>query len=162
MTMKVQGLESTLKVLNQIQPDVKKQFFKDARNILKPAVDEAKNLYRDNYLSGMGRRWAPGGRTIFPYDKSAAVKNVKIETSLSRKKDAVLTIVQKDVAATVLDTAGKITSNALGRALNTIVAHPRVMWRAYESNAGQIEREMSASVDDVMKRISALEKMVFL
>ena len=45
MTMQVQGLESTLKALQKIQPEVKKQFFKDAKKILKVVVDDAKSLY---------------------------------------------------------------------------------------------------------------------
>jgi len=91
-----------------------------------------------------------------------AVKGVKIETSLSKKKDAVLTIVNKDGAASVIDYAGLNNNNALGRALNGLASRPRVMWRAYEHHAGQIEGEMQKSVDEVMSRISALEKMVIL
>ena len=74
MTMQVQGLESTLKTLQKIQPEVKKQFFKDAKQIVKPAVDEAKGAYRSDYLSGMTRAWSPGGRPIFPWNLGAAQK----------------------------------------------------------------------------------------
>jgi len=170
MTMQVQGLESTLKALQKIQPEVKKQFFKDAKKILKVAVDEAKGLYpaedstRKNggFPSGLSRAWAPGGRPLFPYSQQQAVKGVKIETSLSKKKDAVLTIVNKDGAASVIDYAGTKTSNALGAALNGWATKPRVMWRAYENNAGKIEAELQLSCDEVMARISALEKLVIL
>ena len=170
MTMQVQGLESTLKVLQKIQPEVKKQFFKDAKKILKVAVDEAKSLYpaedaiknNGGLPSGLSRAWAPGGRPLFPYVQDKAVKGVKIETSLSKKKDAVLTIVNKDGAASVIDYAGISNNNALGRALNGLSNRPRVMWRAYENNAGAIEAEMKKSVDDVMKQISALTKALVL
>ena len=170
MTIQVQGLESTLKVLQKIQPEVKIQFFKDAKKILKVVVDEAKTLYpsedatknNGSFPSGLSRAWKPGGRPLFPYSQSAAVQGVKIETSLSKKKDAVLTIVQKDGAASVIDYAGTKTTNALGRALNGWATKPRVMWRSYENNAGAVEAEMKVSVDDVMKRISALQKAVFL
>jgi len=170
MTMQIQGLESTLKALQKVQPEVKKQFFKDAKKILKVAVDEAKSLYpaedatknNGGFPSGLSRAWKPGGRPLFPYNQSVAVKSVKIETSLSKKKDAVLTIVNKDGAASVIDYAGTKTSNALGVALNGWATKPRVMWRAYENNQGRIEAEMQLSVDQVMKRISAIEKMVIL
>jgi len=170
MTMQVQGLESTLKALQKIQPEVKKQFFRDAKKILKVAVDEAKTLYpaedankkNGGFPSGLSRAWAPGGRPLFPYDQGKAVKGVMIETSLSKKKDAVLTIVNKDGAASVIDYSGTKTTNALGAALNGWATKPRVMWRAYENNAGRIEDEMKKSVDEVMKRISALEKLVIL
>ena len=73
-----------------------------------------------------------------------------------------LTIVNKDGAASVIDYAGLNNNNALGRALNGLASRPRIMWRAYENNAGKIEAEMKLSVDDVMSRINALEKLVIL
>lgn len=162
MTMQVQGLESTLKTLQKIQPEVKKQFFKDAKQIVKPAVDEAKNAYRSDYLSGMSRAWSPGGRPIFPWSQASAVKGVAVQTSLSKKQDAVLTFTQKDAGAAIFDMAGKRTDNSLGRALNAFQTPSRVMWRAYEQHAGAIEGEMKKSVDEVMSRINALEKLVIL
>lgn len=162
MTMQVQGLESTLKALQKIQPEVKKQFFKDAKQIVKPAVNEAKNAYRSDYLSGMTRAWSPGGRPIFPWNQASASKGVAVSTSLSKKQDAVLTIVQKDAAASIFDIAGKRSSNRLGNALNAFNTPSRVMWRSYEQHAGAIEAEMKQSVDEVMTRISALTKALVL
>jgi hypothetical protein len=162
MTMQVQGLESTLKALQKIKPEVKKQFFKDAKQIVRPAVDEAKNAYQSDYLSGMTRAWSPGGRPIFPWKQSSASKGVAVTTSLSKKQDAVLTFTQKDAAAAIFDIAGKRTSNRFGNALNAYNTPSRVMWRAYENNAGAIEAEMSKSVDDVMAQISNLTKALVL
>jgi hypothetical protein len=170
VSISVDGLESTLKVLQKIQPEVKKQFFKDAKKILKVVVDDAKSLYPANdstrknggFPSGLSRAWAPDGRPLFPYSQEKAVAGVKIETSLSKKKDAVLTIVNKDGAASVIDYAGTKTSNALGAALNGWASKPRVMWRAYENNQGAVEAEMSKSVDEVMARVSQLTKALVL
>ena len=170
MSISVDGLESTLKALQKIQPEVKKQFFKDAKKILKVVVDDAKSLYpaedstRKNggFPSGLSRAWAPGGRPLFPYSQTKAVAGVKIETSLSKKKDAILTIVNKDGAASVIDYAGTKTSNALGAALNGWASKPRVMWRAYENNQGAVEAEMKQSVDEVMARVSQLTKALVL
>jgi len=166
MTMQVQGLESTLKVLQKIQPEVKKQFFKDAKQIVRPAVDEAKNAYRSDYLSGMSRAWKDKDRGIllFPYNQSAASKGVAVQTSLSKKQDAVLTITQKDIGASILDMAGKRSNKRnFGSNLTAISDPPsRVMWRAYENNAGAIEAEMQKSVDEVMTKVNALEKLVIL
>jgi len=160
--MQVQGLESTLKALQKIQPEVKKQFFKDAKQIVRPAVDEAKNAYRSDYLSGMTRAWAPGGRPIFPWNQSSASRGVAVTTSLSKKQDAVLTITQKDAAAAIFDIAGKSTPNRFGDALNAFNTPSRVMWRSYEQHAGAIEDQMRQSVDEVMKQISALTKRLVL
>jgi hypothetical protein len=169
MSMQIQGLESTLKALKKVKPEVQKQFFKDAKKILKPVVDEAKQLYpygdptkkNGAWPSGISRTWAPGGRGLFPYVQSAAVKGISIKTSLSKKKDAVLTIVNKDAAASIVEFAGT-NPNRLADALNGWGNKPRVMWRAYENNAGQVESEMKQSVDQVMAQISQLTKALVL
>ena len=169
MSMQIQGLESTLKVLKTVQPEVQKQFFKDAKKILKPVVDEAKKLYpygdptkkNGAWPSGISRTWAPGGRGLFPYVQSAAVRGISVKTSLSKKNDAVLTIVNKDAAASIVEFAGT-NPNRLADALNGWGEKPRVMWRAYENNAGQVETEMKQSVDEVMAQISQLTKALVL
>ena len=169
MSMQIQGLESTLKVLKTVQPEVQKQFFKDAKKILKPVVDEAKKLYpygdpskkNGAWPSGMSRTWAPGGRGLFPYLQGTAVRGVRVETSLSKKKDAVLSMFNKDAAASIVEFAGT-NPNRLADALNGWASKPRVMWRAYENNAGAVEAEMKISVNEVMARITELQKAVFL
>jgi len=169
MSISVDGLESTLKALKKVQPEVQKQFFKDAKKILKPVVDEAKKLYpygdptkkNGAWPSGISRTWAPGGRGLFPYVQSAAVRGISVKTSLSKKNDAVLTIVNKDAAASIVEFAGT-NPNALSRALDGWGSKPRVMWRAYENNAGQVESEMKQSVDEVMAQISQLTKALVL
>jgi len=169
MSISVDGLESTLKALKKVKPEVQKQFFKDAKKILKPVVDEAKQLYpygdptkkNGSWPSGISRTWAPGGRGLFPYVQSAAVRGISVKTSLSKKNDAVLTIVNKDAAASVVEFAGT-NPNALSRALDGWGNKPRVMWRAYENNAGQVETEMKQSVDEVMAQINQLTKALVL
>jgi len=101
-------------------------------------------------------------RPIFPWNQNAASRGVGVRTSLSKKKDAILTIAQKDAGASVLDMAGKKSSNRLGNALNAFGAPSRVMWRAYEQHSGQVESEMKQSVDQVMAQISQLTKALVL
>ena len=169
MSMQIQGLESTLKALKKVKPEVQKQFFKDAKKILKPVIDEAKTLYpygdqtkkNGAWPSGISRTWAPGGRGLFPYSQTAAVRGISVKTSLSKKNDAVLTIVNKDAAASIVEFAGT-NPNRLADALNGWGNKPRVMWRAYENNAGKVEAEMKVSVDEVMAQINELTKALVL
>ena len=164
MTMQVQGLQSTLKTLSTLKPALKKQFFKDAREIVSPAVDEAKGAYKSDYLSGMSRAWTPKGRpSVFPWNSGLASAGVAVKTSLSKRNDAVLSIIQKDVAASILDMAGKKSDKRGFASHLTAKSDPpsRVMWRSYEHNAGAIEARMALSVKKVMAEITALEKLVF-
>jgi hypothetical protein len=78
---------------------------------------------------------------------------------LSKKKDAVLSIVNKDAAASIVEFAGT-NPNRLADALNGWSEKPRVMWRAYENNAGAVEAEMKVSVDEVMALINQVTKTV--
>ena len=93
--------------------------------------------------------------------QSAAVRGIKVQTSLSKKKDAVLTIVNTDAAASIVEFAGT-NPNRLAEALNGWGNKPRVMWRAYENNAGAVEAEMKQSVDKVMAEINQLTKALVL
>jgi len=52
--------------------------------------------------------------------------------------------------------------NRLADALNGWGNKPRVMWRAYENNAGKVEAEMKVSVDQVMAQINELTKALVL
>lgn len=166
MSMQIQGLESTLKALKKVKPEVQKQFFKDAKKIVRPAVDEAKNAYRSDYLSGMTRAWKDKDRGIllFPYNQGASSKGVTVATSLSKKQDAIINIIQKDIGASILDMAGKRSNKRNFGSNLTAVSDPpsRVMWRSYEKHAGQVESEMEKSVDEVMKQISQLTKALVL
>ena len=89
------------------------------------------------------------------------MRGISVKTSLSKKNDAVLTIVNKDAAASIVEFAGT-NPNRLADALNGWGNKPRVMWRAYENNAGAVEAEMKQSVDKVMAEINQLTNALVL
>lgn len=151
-SVRVDGIQKALKVLNQMHPDIRKQFNKDAELILRPVTDDAKSRYPDTYLSGMGRSWQSG--RIFPYTRQKAQRGVKV--SVKQEKDGtLLKIVQKDVAASVIEFAGSRTSTSLSRNLSNNSRRPaRVMWPAFVAHADQVQAGIQDLVDGVATRIT--------
>lgn len=156
-SVRVDGVAKTLKVLKGLDPDIRKQFNKDAKEILRPVVDDAKGRYPDVYLSGMSRSWQTG--RIFPYTQARAKRGVKV--SVKQEKDGtLLKIVQTDAAASVVDYAGSSTSNQLGRNLSTRYGHPsRVMWPAFVAHANDIQTGIQNLVDGVATRANVELKL---
>jgi mRNA-degrading endonuclease RelE of RelBE toxin-antitoxin system len=157
--MEVRGAKEALKELRKLEPELRKQFTKDAKRIAGPIVDEAKGKYPSAWLSGMAQGWkAKSGRTLFPYDKSKAVRGVTIRTSTSRRKNQVVAIVQKDPAASIVDMAGKRGgSGPRGKAfvdnLTARFGQPsRVMWPAAEGKLEQVQAEMRDALEQVAQR----------
>jgi hypothetical protein len=157
--MEVRGAKEALKELRKLEPELRKQFTKDAKRIAAPIVDEAKGKYPSAWLSGMARGWkSKTGRSLFPYDRTKAVRGVTIRTSTSRRKDQVVAIVQKDPAASIVDMAGKRGgTGARGAAfVGNLTARfggpSRVMWPAAEGKLEQVQAEMRDALEQVAQR----------
>lgn len=156
-SVRVDGVNKTLKVLKNLDPDIRKQFNKDAKVILRPVVDDAKSRYPANYLSGMGRSWETG--RIFPYTQARARRGVKV--SVKQEKDGtLLKITQTDAAASVIEFAGATTSNQLGRNLSRGFGRTgRVMWPAFVAHANDIQTGIQDLVDEVATRATVELKL---
>jgi len=148
------GAADAIKALRKIDADLRKQFTKDVKQIAQPIVSAAQNDYPAEYLSGMTRKWAPRGRTIMPYKQSKARSGVQARVDTKRGATAVIAVVQRDAAATIIDMAGKRNANRLGNALDRFGRPSRVMWPAAERNLDQVNRELSLAVSDVMRHVS--------
>jgi hypothetical protein len=57
VTSNVAGAKDALKTLRKLDPEARKQFLKDARQIAAPIVNQAKSAYPDKILSGMKYPW---------------------------------------------------------------------------------------------------------
>lgn len=166
MTVEVRGAKEVLRELRKIDPEARKTFNKEAKRIVKPAVDVAKAKYPWKILSGMAKPWnSQSGRVLFPYSQSAAQKGVKAAVNTSRSKNYVLAVIQKDVAAAIVDMAGKKTKGRTGPGstsgerfvhnLTGEVGQPsRVMWPAVEGQMGPIQDEMRKVLDEVAVRVN--------
>ena len=151
-SVRVDGVNKALKVIKGMDPDIRKQFNKDAKEILRVITDDAKSRYPDTYLSGMGRSWQSG--RIFPYTRQKAQRGVKV--SVEQAKDGtLLKIVQNDVAASVIEFAGSRTSTSLSRNLSNDSRRPaRVMWPAFVAHADQVQDGIQELCDGVATRIT--------
>ena len=148
------GVADAVKALRRVDPELRKQFPRDVKQITRPIVTEAQNSYPEEYLSGMTRAWAPRGRPVMPYDQRKARSGVQTKVDTRRGAHAVIAVTQRDAAASIIDMAGKRSSNPLGTALDRFGQPSRVMWPAAERNLPAVERELSDAVTAVMRRTS--------
>jgi|688.fasta_scaffold178726_2 hypothetical protein len=166
MTVEITGAKETLRALGKVEPEMRKQFTRDAKKIAKPIVDLARAKYPTKYLSGMFKTWAPKGRVLFPYSQSKAQRGVQARVSSARKKNYLLAVVQKDPAAAIVDMAGKKTRGKIGPGstpgerfvynLFGDFGNPsRVMWPAAEARSAAVERELSDLIDQVSVRVGS-------
>ena len=148
------GVADAVKALRRIDPDLRKQFNRDVKQITRPIVSEAQNSYPEEYLSGMTRAWAPRGRPVMPYNARKARSGVQTKVDTRRGAHAVIAVVQRDAAASIVEVAGKRNANPLGTALDRFGKPSRVMWPAAERNLPAVERELSDAVAVVMRQTS--------
>ena len=161
-SMEINGLRETLRELNKMQPELRKQLNDEFNTIVKPVVDAIKTAVPGQPpLSGMARKWkTESGRNIFPWKPESIQKSVttKIDTRRQGSALGVMKIVMKSSAGTIYDMAGKHGGNtAKGQAMirNLGGSPSRFMWPTYERNAHLVQKEMeqyAAKVMDIVNR----------
>jgi hypothetical protein len=151
--VEIVGAKEAIKGLRKIDPELRKEFNRDAKEITEPIVTAARNAYRSEYLSGMARKWTQRGNLKFPYDIKAAQRGVRFKADTSRKAVSVLKIQQVNPAAVILDIAGKGSANALGGALDRFGRPSRVMWPAAEDKLPQVTDRMEKAVLAASRRV---------
>lgn len=149
MSIKVVGVKDTLKDLRTLNPQMRKQFARDAKQIAAPITTAAKAKYPQMPLSGMRYRWMQKGRHLLPWDARRARSGVQVKIDAGRRRNGVVTIIQKDPAASIIEFASN--NNRLGRSLSTLAwGEPaRVMWPAADSHLKDVTREMRQAIDKV-------------
>jgi hypothetical protein len=160
-TVRVDGVKDAINQLGKIDKQLQKQFKADATKIAEPALEAGRKSYarlankEDPYaLSGMSRKWSQGGRQIFPFTVAKAVKGVQMKFDTRRKAIGVILIIQKDVATAVFETAGRKTSNKLGKQLGAIDSgKTRLLQPAVDGAKDKIETEMKQLIKDVIATV---------
>jgi hypothetical protein len=152
--IEVVGAKDTLKALNKIDKELRKQFNADAKEVAKPAIEEAQRNYAQMPLSGMARRWNANGRQVFPYDRSKAVRGVKIKVDTSRKSSNAIAIQQTDPGTAIFESAGRKTENRLGNSLGPLApGRTRVLGPSVLRKRGEVEKQMKELVLKASRRV---------
>jgi hypothetical protein len=152
--IEVVGAKDTLKALNRIDKQLRKQFNADAKEVAKPAIEEAQRNYVQMPLSGMARKWNANGRQVFPYDRAKAVRGVKIKVDTSRKSSNAIAIQQTDPGTAIFESAGRATENRLGNSLGALApGRTRVLGPSVLRKRGEVEKQMRELVLKASRRV---------
>lgn len=157
VTVEIEGVKETLRTLRKLDPEMRKEFNRNARTVAKPAVDAAKGKYTRLPLSGFRRRWTVRGRELSPKTIGRFRSGVTFKIDTSKKRESVFTVRQVNALAEIYDMAGRRTpGNQLDRSL-TIAgwgSPSRVMWPAVESKARDIQAAIAELVDAANETIN--------
>ncbi len=147
-SVQITGVKETLKELRQLDPELRKQFRKDVNEIARPLITEAKTLYGKRLPRGFNRAWTLGGRQVLPWTLSKAQRGATVKISTGRSTQSVISIRQKDPAASIIEFAGTETWNNFAGQLSLIFGRTRgkVMWQAADTRLDDITRQVELAV----------------
>jgi hypothetical protein len=150
---RIEGVKQTIAELRRLDPEIRKAFNKNAKEIARPAIIVAQNRYKAlQFPSGTYRKWEQGGREIFPLNPNKASRAVMVKVSGRKKGGAAIAIVNSYAGAGVFEFA---RNGNLGAAFNAKNGAPaRVMWPVVSSQENAIAAEMARLIDDVSRMIN--------
>lgn len=152
--MELVGVRETIRALNKVEPGLRKQFVADAKQIAQPAIQRVQAGYQQVPLSGMSRNWSQNGRKLFPFTLPKAKRGVQLKVDASLRATAIISIVQKDQAAAIFETAGRRNPNPLERSLGELPpGRTRIIGPAVYKARPLMEREMLDAIKKAMKRV---------
>lgn len=146
------GLKDAIKSLNKIDPQYRKDFNSDAKDIVKPLIADIKGNYPTMPLSGMNYVWTQRGRSLFPWQVNKVRSGIKFKTSTRRKGSSVLYITQSDPAGAIFEVAGtanpgaRYNKNLRGR-------NSRVLWPTVDKHLPEITRGLTELVKKTMNTV---------
>jgi len=147
--IRVDGVKNTIKTLGYIDPEMKKAFTKNVKEILQPIVSNARGLYGSaSFPSGTARSWAPGDREVFPLNRQLAARGVGVQTRGGKRNRSTISVVQRNAGAAVYEFA---QNGGLGQAFTSKSGSPaRVMWKAATSGTDQVTANLEKYIKEVM------------
>lgn len=148
------GVRDTIRSLNKVEPGLRKQFVADARQIAQPAIAKVQSEYVKVPLSGMESKWTQGGRRLFPFSVAKARSGVQLKVDTDRRAKATISIIQRNQAAAIFETAGRKNRNRLGDSLGYLApGRTRILGKAVYRSRSLIEREMLQAIQRVSRRV---------
>jgi hypothetical protein len=159
-SIEVVGLKDALAQLNKIDKKLRRQITTDFKAIVDPVLVEARrNIPDDAPLSGMARSWTgKSGAELMHWESAKVNKNLKAFTSGKKVREAPGGFKQNLATfgirwggpqATLFDMARK---GRLSQSLQAKYGSPsRVIWRAYEAQSSEVEKQVRELVNKVMK-----------
>ena len=156
-TPQIRGFKEAAKTLRQIDPEMRKVFNANVREIAKSVTEAAKANYSETQIpSGTRRAWQQGGKAKFPFTASKARSGVRVKIDTRTRTRSAIKIVQANPAAAIYEMAGKRSNNGLARAFDSKGRRPaRVMWPAAELHLPQVQDnlvEYLKEVEDTINR----------
>ena len=150
------GVKDAVKQLNKIDPELRKQFNRDAKQIAEPVLSKARADYPELPLSGMSRKWTDKqGRAIFPWNAGKARRGLRVKIDTSRKSTNVIYLQQTDRGGAVFEAAGRRGDSPLARLLGPLRAHStRVLGPALDARQGTVEQGFERLARDTMRRVN--------
>jgi len=157
--MDIVGLKDSLRTLNKLEPQYRRQITRDFKDIAAPVLSLAKQTDLNQIaLSGFDRKWTTkSGYQMFPLNLIRMEKFIIAGTSGKKPKEfrgnmqntSVFFIRWKSPQATLLEMAAK---GDLGRAM-TAKAGPqgRVLWRAWEAKEAEVMSRVKDLVSEIMR-----------
>ena len=153
--IEVVGAKEAIKALRRIDPEMRKQFNRDAAAIMKPALDEIKKSYPDELPSGMMRAWTmKSGYQQFPYDVKKVRRGVKFKIDTRRKNSTVMRIVNTEPSAVFIEFVGRKSFAQIAKVLSFYYGLPgRFMYPAVEKALPQVADNLKRRVIQVTKDV---------
>jgi hypothetical protein len=105
MKSEIKGAKQAIISLRKIDPEYRKDFNREAKNIAAPLVADAKAEYPEMPLSGMAKLWTNNGRELLPWSVSKVRSGVKLKTSTRKNASSVIYITQANPAGAIFEVA---------------------------------------------------------
>mgnify|MGYP001280887918 FL=1 len=152
MKSEIKGAKQAIISLRKIDPEYRKDFNREAKNIAAPLVADAKAAYPEIPLSGMAQLWTNNGRELLPWSVTKVRSGVKLKTSTRKNASSVIYITQANPAGAIFEVAGKAnpgkTFNKNLRTKNSFV-----LWPTADKHLPDVQRGIVKLVEDVMDKV---------